>query len=359
MFAMPCGMTTDRRPNALLILSVGLILLGLWIASGFLPALVWAVVLAIAIDPLFMRLRSRHPAHGRFLLPLVVTLIVALVVLVPLALAINRAAREAHDLLSWVEMAQTTGIPVPDWVSHLPVAKDQAMRWWQQHLATPERAANEIDALRNSVWLTHSRMLGGILLHRATIFVFTLLALFFLLRDRDQVVAQIRRAGDRLFGAVAERIGLQTIRSVRGTIDGLVLVAIGEGAVMVPVYLMLGVPHPLLFAVVTAIAATIPFGAALVFVVAGATLLAQGAIVGTIAVIAIGLVVVGIADHFVRPVLIGGATRLPFLWVLIGILGGVESFGLLGLFVGPAVMAVLVMMWREFVEDGLSLNSPE
>jgi predicted PurR-regulated permease PerM len=58
------------------------------------------------------------------------------------------------------------------------------------------------------------------------------------------------------------------------------------------------------------------------------------------------LVVVGIADHFLRPAMIGSATRLPFLWVLLGILGGVET---LGLFVGPATMAVLVMLWREFV----------
>jgi len=63
----------------------------------------------------------------------------------------------------------------------------------------------------------------------------------------------------------------------------------------------------------------------------------------------IGLVVVGIADHFLRPVMIGSATRLPFLWVLLGILGGVETLGLLGLFVGPATMAVLVMLWREVV----------
>ena len=64
------------------------------------------------------------------------------------------------------------------------------------------------------------------------------------------------------------------------------------------------------------------------------------------------MVVVGIADHLIRPVLIGGATRLPFLWVLIGIVGGVESLGVLGLFIGPATMAVLMMTWREFVGDG-------
>jgi len=71
-------------------------------------------------------------------------------------------------------------------------------------------------------------------------------------------------------------------------------------------------------------------------------------------VMVIGLGVVGIADHFLRPALIGGATRLPFIWVLIGILGGVETFGLLGLFIGPAVMAILVMMWREFLEPAVN-----
>ena len=67
-----------------------------------------------------------------------------------------------------------------------------------------------------------------------------------------------------------------------------------------------------------------------------------------VVVVVAGLVVTFVADHFVRPALIGGATRLPFLWVLLGILGGVESFGLLGLFLGPAVMAALVLLWREY-----------
>ena len=71
-----------------------------------------------------------------------------------------------------------------------------------------------------------------------------------------------RRAGDRLLGPAGERVGVQAIRSVRGTIDGLVLVGIGEGAVMAIVYLLLGVPHPLLLGALTAVAAMIPFGAA-------------------------------------------------------------------------------------------------
>jgi len=60
-------------------------------------------------------------------------------------------------------------------------------------------------------------------------------------------------------------------------------------------------------------------------------------------------VVVFVADHFVRPVLIGGATRLPFVWVLLGILGGIEAWGLLGLVLGPALMATLMLLWREWI----------
>jgi predicted PurR-regulated permease PerM len=93
----------------------------------------------------------------------------------------------------------------------------------------------------------------------------------------------------------------------------------------------------------------IPFGAIVMFGVAALLLLAQGSVIWAAAVVAVGLVVVGFADHFVRPALIGGATRLPFLLVLFGILGGVETLGLLGLFIGPATMAVLMLLWRDYV----------
>jgi predicted PurR-regulated permease PerM len=78
---------------------------------------------------------------------------------------------------------------------------------------------------------------------------------------------------------------------------------------------------------------------------------AQGSVVAAIVVGVLGLAVTFSADHFVRPILIGGATRLPFLWVLLGILGGIEAWGLIGLFVGPAIMAALILMWREYAGD--------
>src|ERR1700726_2778637 len=97
----------------------------------------------------------------------------------------------------------------------------------------------------------------------------------------------------------------------------------------------------------------IPFAAAIAVGLATLVLLGNGAFGAAIIVILAGLMVTFVADHFVRPKLIGGATKLPFptklpfLWVLLGILGGVENFQLLGLFLGPAIMAALMLLWRE------------
>jgi predicted PurR-regulated permease PerM len=331
---------------------IGLVgLLGLWIISSFLPALLWALVIAVAIDPLYRRLEKRCPRRGHgSLLPALVTLAVALLVLLPIAAGIVQAAREAHDVTAWIASARDNGIPVPSWISRLPIGSDEVARWWQANLATPEGTKYQLHRLETSTLIANTRLLGGGLVHRLVIFTFTLITLFFLLRDRETISAQAAIAGEHLLGPSGERIGSQIFRSMRGTIDGLVLVGIGEGAAMAIFYLIAGVPHPLLLGSLTAVAAMIPFGAAFLFGVAGLLLMMRGAIGMAIMVVIAGLIVVGIADHIVRPVLIGGATRLPFLWVLIGILGGVECFGLLGLFVGPATMAVLIMLWREFVD---------
>ena len=85
----------------------------------------------------------------------------------------------------------------------------------------------------------------------------------------------------------------------------------------------------------------------MVFVIACFTLIIQSRITAAVLLFVFASVVVFVADHFVRPALIGASTRLPFLWVLLGIFGGLETFGLIGLFVGPAIMAAVIAIWRE------------
>jgi len=171
------------------------------------------------------------------------------------------------------------------------------------------------------------------------------------LKDGRGVVRDLLTASQRLFGARGERIARQMVSSVHGTVDGLVLVGLGEGVLMGIAYAVAGVPHPTLLGGLTALAAMVPFVVTFVFAGVGILLVVQGSVGAAIAIVAIGTVLVLVADHFIRPALIGGATRLPFLWVLFGILGGVETWGIVGLFVGPALMAALILLWREFTES--------
>ncbi len=330
---------------------------------SFLPALVWAAIFAIAIWPSFQRAQSRWPAgKHNILLPACFTLAVALMFIVPLALVGVQLGREAHSLFQWVESVQRDGMAVPDWVQHLPFGADYVGGWWRENLADPDDAQELLKRLHQGGMLAVGQHLGFQLVHRVVLFGFTILTLFFLFRDGRQLTEQLRRASQWTFGPRGERVGMQIIASVHGTVDGLVLVGIGEGILLGIAYAILGVPHPTLLGALTAVAAMIPMGAPLVFVVAALIVLVQSSAAEAIGLMIFGMAVVFVADHFVRPVLIGGSTRLPFLWVLLGILGGVETWGLLGLFLGPAIMAALILLWREWT-DGPALapgqNEPD
>ncbi len=342
---------TPEQRTARATLTLALLLLGLWTLHEFLPALVWASIFAIALWPLYRRACTRFPpGRHNVLMPSLFTLGITLVFLLPLALVVVPLGHDAHGVFIWIQQARKDGIPPPEFLSNLPLVGQQATAWWTSNLADPAAASALLQRVDQADLFSKSREYGSMLLHRLVLFGFTLLTLFFLFRDGEHLGAQMRRASSRLFGPDGERIGEQIVASVHGTVDGLVLVGLGEGVLLGIAYAFAGVPHPTLFGLLTAIAAMIPFGAPVLFGLAALLLLAQGSMLAAIAVFVFGMVVSFIADHFIRPVLIGGTTRLPFIWVLLGILGGIGVWGLLGLFVGPALMAALILLWREGTE---------
>ena len=337
------------RPQALArtALVAILVLLGAWTVRGFWPALAWAAIFGVALWPLYQRTQQRWPpSRHNVLLPALFTAAVALVFILPLVLALFEAAREAHDILQWVREIQAAGLPVPEWISRLPFGT-QIGAWWHDNLAIPAAQSGLWGRVNHERLLALTREFGAQLVHRIVLFAFTVLTLFFVFRDGPALAQGLLTASDRLVGPRGERIGRQMIASVHATVNGLVLVGLGEGAVLGLAYWIAGVPHPVLLGALTAVAAIIPFGAPVVFVVAAVLLAAQGAVIAAMVIVALGLAVLAVADHVIRPALIGGATQLPFVWVLFGIFGGVETWGLLGLFLGPALMAALVLLWRE------------
>jgi predicted PurR-regulated permease PerM len=331
-------------------LAAALVALGIFTLWHFLSALAWAGILSIALWPLYRRAQARFGGfQHEAVLPALFTLAVGLVFIVPLGLVGVELAREAHGAADWLRGVQEHGLPEPGLLHHLPIGQSALDGWWQQNLADPGSAGELVQRSTHGKVANAGREIGAAVARRVTLFVFTLLTLFFLFKDGHELTQQMRRGAARAFGPRGQRVGLQIIASVHGTVSGLVLVGLGEGLLLGLIYALTGVPHATVFGALTAVAAMIPFAAPVVFGLAALLLLAKGSIGSAVLVLVAGFATTFIADHFIRPVLIGGATRLPFIWVLLGILGGVEMWGLLGLFVGPAIMAALILLWREFV----------
>jgi predicted PurR-regulated permease PerM len=336
---------------ARIVLAVALGLLGLWILRRILPALAWATILAIALWPLYWRLLRALPGRrNRVLAPLAATLLVGLVLIVPLVYAAIEVARESGSLIQSLGEIRRSGVPMPAWLPRLPGLGYQAAAWWQANLSDPQTMKELLGRIYTHIPAKSASELGGEIVHRLIIFGFTLLTLFFLFRDGAALGLQLLGLSHRVLGPSGERVARHMIAAVHGTVTGLVLVGLAEGVLLGFAYAFAGLPHTVSIAALTGVLAVIPFGAPVAFCAAGLYLFAIGSTVAAAAVIGFGFVVVFVADHFVRPFLIGGAARLPFLWVLLGILGGLESFGLLGLFLGPVVMAALISLWREWTQ---------
>jgi predicted PurR-regulated permease PerM len=307
-------------------------------------------VIAIALWPAFGWL-ERRPWLGKHhtVLAFGLTAAIGVLFVLPFVAVATEAGREAGDVLHWFQEVLRTGIPMPDWVNQLPAGARQIAKWWTDNLAMPLRSSPAVQKLHGANLVAMTRHFGGRVAHALIIFGFMLVALFFIFQAGSRLGEQLFAASRRAFGGEGAMVARRMADSVRSTVVGLVVVGLGEGALLGVAYAIAGVPHATLLGMLTAIAAMLPFCAPIVFLGSALWLLAQGSMVAAICVAAFGLVVVFVAEHFVRPVLIGGSARLPFLLVLFGILGGAETFGLLGLFIGPALMTILVVLWTDWV----------
>ncbi|HKS63564.1 MAG TPA: AI-2E family transporter [Xanthobacteraceae bacterium] len=346
----PLPLHAGARLTARVALAIALVAAALWTAADFLPALIWSVILAVALWPLYERFARALSGGPSTLASLLFTTLTGLVLIFPIALATWQIAQQSDALFAWIKQSQDNGIPVPDWIARLPVAADALQQWWRSNLADPQAAAGWLQSINADKAAEFLRTFGGQLLNRAFMFFVSLLALFVLLRNGRSIARSTLATADRIFGDPGEGLAGKMTEAIRGTVNGTVVVAVAEGVVIGLGYAIAGVPNPLLFAVLTAAFAMLPFGAWAAFTAAALTLgLGGGEPWAAFAVFAWGALVMLAGDNFVWPTLVGGAARLPFLFAFVGIFGGLTAFGLLGLFLGPVIMAALLTVWREWV----------
>jgi predicted PurR-regulated permease PerM len=343
-------MTETQRDVLSAAFSLAIIVSAAFVTQRFVLPLLWAAILAIATWPLYQRALA---ATGGREIPaaLGVTLLSTLVFVAPLALAVASAAHQAPALAALVASANNEGLAPPDWLARVPFAGAAIHDWWVSTLGQPHGLSHLLHD--GSVGRLHSasevlRTLGSALVHRLIDVGFAFLCLFFFYKDGPALLGQTDAIGRHLIGATRWTLYSTKIpTAIRATVNGLVLVGLAEGLLLGIGYEFARVPSAVLWATATGILAIIPFGAPLAFGAVAALLLFGGNTAGAIAIVALGTVVLFVADHFVRPAIIGNATKLPFIAVLLGILGGVETLGLIGLFVGPVVMTLFVTLWHE------------
>jgi predicted PurR-regulated permease PerM len=332
------------------VFSLLIIALACFVGQRFFLPLAWAAILCIATWPLYLRVLAW--TRGRTVVAAVLlTAAMACLLVIPTLLGLRQAVEEAPALANYLADANNIGLAPPAMLAHLPLIGDYVQRWWQETLSQPHGLTHLFSDGAVGHWMSASGVLktvGGQIFHRLIDFGFAFLCLFFFYLDGQSLNAQLMRIGGRWFGDERwEHYHGKVPVAIRATVNGLVLVGLGEGVLIGIGYAFAGLPSPALWGALTGMLAIVPFGAPVAYVSAALMLAASGNTVGAIAVAVWGTVVLFVADHFVRPTIIGNATRLPFLAVLFGILGGVETLGLVGLFIGPVVMVLVVSLWRE------------
>lgn len=354
-FVPPCQ--NGRMPPVFSasLITRGLLLLilaaGIYFFHGFLVPGLAALIIGFATWPLYRRLVSR--CSGRTTLAASLAILVVLVVLVvPLSVAIHFAIREASEFVRWAIEANRHGAAVPAWIEALPLVGAQLAALWREHLGEPHALGAWIQMLSGQhvgnisrTVLAAAGNLAGLLL----LVLFMLITLFFVYKDGAHIAGQLDRVGEHLLPERWQRFSRVVPATVSATVTGMGLIAIGEGVVLGVAYWIAGVPSPVLLGVITGFMAMIPGGAPLSFTLVSLYLVGSGEAVAGLALFAWGSVELFIVDKTLRPRLVGGPVKLPFLPTFFGLVGGVSTLGMVGLFVGPVLMALLVAIWREWV----------
>ena len=322
------------------------------IIEPFLGPIAWALFIGFLLQSSQARL-SRWMRGRVSISAFTLTILVLLLFLGPLTALAVAFARQAADLAgrlqTWVSAQQ--GATLSD-ISHMPVI-GSLLTWLDQNL--------EISTTTVQAWLVEGgkrlfeqlASFGGIAFLGAvgTVLSFTvmLFILFFIIRD-GRAIARLGAALVPLESDRREELAGRLADVTRAVVRGTVLTSLVQGVLLGVGFALVGLPAPVVFGVTAAVLSVVPFGGtALVWVPALVLLMVQGQYAQAGGILAVGAIVSSV-DNFLKPILISGRSPLPTLAVFIGVLGGLAAFGLIGLFLGPVVIA-LVLALIEFAKE--------
>ncbi len=318
-----------------------------WVLSPFFASLAWAGILAYVTWPLHQRLLDRLPERQN-LVALLMTLGVAATLLLPLVWVMFTVAMDVAAVTATFKQLMAQGLPpLPAAVRTWPAGEWIASQY-QRIQSDPAWVRAQIGVLGLNDAASLKALAGGVGRNAAK-FGLAVFALFFLYRHGDSVLAQFRGVATRWLGEAARGYIQAVGVTVRAVVFGIVLTALAQGMLAGLGYWVAGIEAPALWGAITALVSLIPFVGPVVWIGLSLSLLAHGETQAALGLFLWGALVVSWIDNLIRPLVISGPTRIPFLLVFLGVLGGLNAFGLIGLFLGPVLLAVSVAIWREWL----------
>lgn len=350
----------DYTPSLQRLLFLGLCLilvfLGFSVLKYFIVPVLWASIVCYMTWPIYKYIQRLFGAHRRNLNASLMILLIILVLGLPLIFAIFLLQQEARNLYMDLNRQLISGhLTLPDFIHSVPILGPEITRIVMELNTNPSSLTQTI-----SHWVQGHLNYGRVVLSEITKNLvkmsFVILTMFFFYRDGHTIQHQVSKALENIIGPRIHHY-LDTISdTTRAVVYGVGLTAVAQAILAGLSYFVAGVPNPMVLTIATFLLALIPFGTPVAYGAVSLWLFSQGQTLEAIGVMVWGVCIVSTSDNVIRPLVISGATQIPFLLIMFGVLGGLASFGLVGLFIGPVILAVLLAIWREWLHESHDNN---
>jgi predicted PurR-regulated permease PerM len=344
--SMPRDLT---RTVLAVLLMVILICASFWILHPFLLAVIWAAMIVVATWPVMLKLQ--HAVRGRALAVTIMAGAMVLVFVVPLVLAIQTLVDNADTITGWLRALATAPIPPPpEWLSRIPLVGAKIAESWADIAAggkgelvtrlTPHAAAA-------AHWLADA--LGGVGMLGLQFFLTVIIAVV-MYTQGEAARAGLIRFGGRLAGDRGEAVVVLAGQAIRAVALGVVVTALAQTVLAGVGIAVAGIPFAGLLTGVILLLCIAQIGPLLVLVPAVIWLFWNDQTAWGAALL-VWTVGVGTMDNVLRPFLIRKGANLPMLLIFAGVIGGLIAFGIVGLFVGPVVLAVSYTLLKDWMGE--------
>jgi predicted PurR-regulated permease PerM len=341
--------TRDLTRTTLAVLLIGILIVGnFWILRPFLPSLLWAVMIVVATWPLMLGVQARLWGK-RGLAVAVMTLALLLVFVVPFSLAVATIVENADQIADWAKSLRKLALTAPpDWVGRIPLAGPKLSAAWQEIAsAGQEGLFARLTPYAGKVVQWFAAQAGSVGM-MAVQFLLTVGITAILYSKGETVAGGVCRFVRRLGGPRGEEAVILAGKAVRGVALGIVVTALAQSILGGIGLAVAGVPAPALLSAIMFMLCVAQIGPGFVLIPAVIWLYWGGHSVWGTVLLVVTILVISL-DNFLRPMLIKKGADLPLTLIFAGVIGGLIAFGIIGIFIGPVVLAVTYKLLAAWV----------